>query len=171
MSKAVGDLVIRNARPEELDEAARVLVESYQQYSEVLSPERWEAYRQNILDVRSRLGESDLIIAERDGPILGSVTFYPAGSRRGRGSWPPDWAGVRLVGVHPDARGQGVARALIDECIRRCREQGTAALALHTTEIMTVAQGMYERMGFVRINEHDFRPGDGAGAMAYRLDL
>ncbi len=168
---AVGDLIIRNARPEELDEAARVLVESYQEYLEVLSTERWEAYRQNIMDVRSRVGESDLIIAEMEGQILGSVTFYPAGSRRERGGWPPEWAGVRLVGVHPDARGQGIARALMDECIRRCRDQGTPTLALHTTEIMTVAREMYERMGFVRIDEHDFRSGDAGGAMAYRLDL
>jgi hypothetical protein len=30
---------------------------------------------------------------------------------------------------------------------------------------------MYERMGFVRVPEHDFHPGSGIVVMAYRLDI
>ena len=44
-------------------------------------------------------------------------------------------------------------------------------LGLHTTEKMSVARGMYERMGFVRVPEFDFHPAPQVVVMAYRLDL
>jgi len=36
---------------------------------------------------------------------------------------------------------------------------------------MEVAQQMYERMGFIRIPEHDFHPAPRITVMAYRLQL
>ena len=59
----------------------------------------------------------------------------------------------------------------MDECLRRSRLRGARYLGLHTTELMAVARGMYERMGFVRAPEFDFQPGPGVNVMAYRLDL
>ena len=85
--------------------------------------------------------------------------------------WPATWAGFRLLAVHPDARGRGVGRLLTEECIRRARETGRAAVGLHTTMLMNVARAMYERMGFVRIPEYDFFPIPSFRVMAYRLTL
>ena len=165
------ELNIRDVLPEELDAAAKVMKAAYQQYAANLSPESWEAYAENIVDVRSRLDQSVLIVAELGHEIVGAVTFYPDAKRYGREVWPQSWAGIRLLAVHPDHRGRGVARALMLECFRRCRDQGTATLGLHTTEAMSVAREMYQRMGFVRVPEYDFRPGEETVVMAYRLDL
>ena len=55
---------IRTAKPEEFDEAAKVMLEAYEEYSSVLSPEDWDSYAARILDVSSRSMESDLIIAK-----------------------------------------------------------------------------------------------------------
>ena len=53
----------------------------------------------------------------------------------------------------------------------RCRKRGVRTIGLHTTVIMEVARGMYERMGFVRAPEYDFHPRPEVVVMAYRLDL
>jgi len=164
-------LRIRPARPDELDDAARVMLAAYQQYQASFPPGRWDAYAADILDVRSRLPHAELIVAEEAGRIVGAVTLYPDGSRSAVEGWPPGWAGVRLLAVHPDARGRGVGEALMRECIARARERGATTLGLHTTRIMAVAQRMYERMGFVRAPEYDFHPAPNIVVMAYRLNL
>ena len=57
------------------------------------------------------------------------------------------------------------------ECIRRARAGGASVLSLHTTDLMRVAKAMYERMGFVRAPELDFRPAPGVTIEGFRLDL
>jgi ribosomal protein S18 acetylase RimI-like enzyme len=81
------------------------------------------------------------------------------------------WPELRLLAVAASARGHGVGKALVLECVRRARAAGPAELGLHTSGSMEVALGMYERMGFVRAPEHDFRPPGGELVTAYRLAL
>ena len=159
---------IRDARPDELDEVAEAMLAAYQEYAAPLGRLRWEAYAKDIVDVRGRLENSELIVADDGKRIAGAVTFYPDGSP---GSWPVGWSSIRLVAVHPQDRGLGIGRALTQECIRRSRERGMAAIGLRNPPIMAVARGMYARMGFVPAPElDDPTPRDGA-AIAYRLDL
>ena len=165
------NIEIREAREEELDGAAAVMVSAYEEYRSALSPRAWEAYARDIADVRGRLPDSRLIVALEDGKVAGAVTYYPprpAGTGEG---WPAGWAGVRLLAVAPHARGRGYGRLLMEECLRRAREDGASVLGLHTTELMAVARGMYERMGFRRAPEYDFHPTPTFVVMAYRLDL
>lgn len=163
-------LRIRKARLAEQDAAAQLLREAYQQYEPMMPPEPWREYVSDIVDVRGRWGQSELLVAELEGRLVGAVTFYPDGMRSGEG-WPPGWAAVRLLAVRPVSRGAGVGRALMAECLRRCRSLGLKTVGLHTTEAMAVAKAMYERMGFVRVPEFDFRPAPGIVVMGYRLDL
>lgn len=166
------NILIRDARPEELDEVARVMLAAYQQYEAAFPTGRWDGYAADILDVRGRLPHSELIVAEEAGPrLVGAVTLYPDGSRSAVEGWPPEWAGVRLLAVHPDVRGRGVGEALMRECMARSRKRGVKTLGLHTTRIMAVAQRMYERMGFVRAPEYDFHPAPRIVVMAYRMEL
>jgi GNAT superfamily N-acetyltransferase len=59
----------------------------------------------------------------------------------------------------------------MEECIRRARGGGAATLTLHTTDMMRVAMGLYERMGFARAVELDFTPAPGAVVKGYRLRI
>ena len=162
---------IRDARAEELDQVALLIRDAYEEYQAAFPPGVWEGYARDIMDVRSRLDTSELIVAEHAGDLVGAVTFYPNASPSEQGGWPPGWTGIRLLAVHPDARGMGIGGALMEECLRRSRLQDARTLGLHTTELMAVARGMYERMGFVRVPEFDFHPAPGVVVMAYRLDL
>ena len=123
------------------------------------------------MDVRSRLDTSELIVAENSGRLVGAVTFYRNTSPSDQGGWPAGWTGIRLLAVHPDARGMGIGRVLMDECLRRSRLLSATALGLHTTELMGIARGMYERMGFVQVPEYDFQAGPEVLVLGYRLDL
>jgi ribosomal protein S18 acetylase RimI-like enzyme len=64
-----------------------------------------------------------------------------------------------------------VARALMDDCVRRARTAGATELGIHTSHSMGVAKRMYERMGFVRAPERDFRPPGAELVEGYRLPL
>jgi GNAT superfamily N-acetyltransferase len=163
--------VLRDARGNELDLAAGVMAAAYAQYIPPDPPDAWLAYRDEIRDVRSRLGDATLIVAAEDKRLLGAVTYYPDGSKDERGGWPSAWAVIRLLAVHPDARGRGIGRLLTEECIRRARPAGRIAVGLHTTEFMAIARAMYERMGFVRAPQFDFRPVPELLVTAYQLNL
>lgn len=165
------EVLIRDVRSDELDEVSLLLSDAYRQYQNFIPPERWKAYLEDIMDVSSRVDESELIVAELDHRLAGCVTLYLDGSKSFTNAWPAGWAVVRLLAVHPDFRGRCVGHALMEECIRRCRKARIKTIGLHTTEIMEVARHMYERMGFVRVPEHDFHPAPGITVMAYRLQL
>ena len=168
--------VIRDATPEDLDEAADVISAAYAQYAPPRDSgktliDAFEEYRVDQRDVRSRLADSQLIVAEEDGRIVGTVTFYPPGSDKKGENWPLEWAAIRLLAVHPEARGKGIGRLLTDECLRRARSLGAPVVGLHTAHIMAVAQAMYERMGFTRYPENDFPITDDFVVVAYTLPL
>ncbi len=162
------NIKLRDAQPSEAQEVSQLLVASYQGYQRFMPPEGWDWYLHDITDVRGRMADSELIVAEINNRIVGTVTLYPQSSNHG---WPEGWAGVRLLAVHPDYRGHSIGRALMEECIRRCREKGVKTIGLHTTQLMEIARGMYERMGFKRAPEFDFHPDPDRVVFAYRLDL
>ena len=162
---------IRDAYPDEVDKVSLLLKTAYQEYESFISREAWQTYLQDIMDVSSRVAIAELIVAELDGRPVGTVTLYLNPSKSSQEGWPEGWAGIRLLGVDPGYRGRGIGRALMGECLRRCREQSIRTIGLRTNEIMDIARRMYERMGFTRVPEFDFHPAPGIVVMAYCLDL
>ena len=164
-------IIVRDVRAAELDATGDLMVAAYLEFTPPNAPSQWQHYLDDIRAVRRRLADSTLIVAEDAGRIVGAVTYYADGSKESAGGWPPNWAVFRLLAVHPEARGRGIGRLLVEECIRRARAAGAAAVGLHTTHLMNVARAMYERMGFVRVPERDFFPVPDFRVMAYRLTL
>ena len=72
---------IQDALPEEMDETAAVLGAAYGEYAASIPPELWKGYHANIVDVRSRLHESELVVSEHEGRLVGTITFYPQYNR------------------------------------------------------------------------------------------
>jgi GNAT superfamily N-acetyltransferase len=164
---------------------------SYAEFESSYPPESWQRYHGMLGEVGAHFERAEIIVAERAAPpggdsptegtsfrgaadppeLIATVTFYPDGSLSGQGEWPQGWAGVLRLAVLPGYRRLGLGRALVDECVRRCHERGIDMLALHTTEWMAVARGMYERMGFIRDPAFDFVPRSGVYAFGYKLRL
>ena len=167
--------MIRVARPADRPAVEAVTLAAYEQYAALVPPRLWREYRRNILDTLADATPDITIVAEAEGALVGSVLLYPAGAEMvepGRSTSirlaHPE---VRLLAVAPWARGRGVGRGLMDECIRRTRASGATVLTLHTNDLMSVAMQLYERMGFVRATDLDLEVAPGVLAKGYRLDL
>lgn len=175
---------VRNARAEERPAIEAMVIAAYEEFSSVLSPPIWNVYKANIERTMEAAGLNEILVAVESGganslPLVGRAQSPNLAGRGPLGSvllyeraedYMPEWWSVRLLAVHPDARGQGVGRLLMEECIRRAREGGGKVLGLHTTDMMAVAQAMYERMGFERVPELDMQLPENL-IKAYRLDL
>ena len=150
---------VREVRPSEFDEAGAVTALAYREFVEP-GEAAWEEYLEHIADVRSRAAHTLVLAAVEDGRILGSATLE-LGRRIDDDDPPlaPDEAHIRMLGVHPESRGRGVATALMIACFERARREGRTRMTLHTTHRMATARGMYERMGFERLADRVFPDG------------
>jgi len=168
------DVTIRDARPADHSRAAELLSLAYAEYLRFGDEEPgWIEYvAKEVPDVSSR-SKDTLILAERgSGEMLACVTYVaPDGSTVSKQGLPADWAVIRLLAVDPEARGLGIGRRLTQECIDRAQRDGARVVGLNTVVEMEVAQGLYERMGFVRDPRYDQWPGGNVKILAYRLDL
>jgi len=167
-----GRLLVRDARDAERDAIRTLTLAAYAEYAGLMPAPVWAAYRRQLLATLDAQGPVERIVAARAGAIMGSVLLFPpATNAYANATVSVDCPEVRLLAVLPEARGQGIGAALMEECARRARRAGAAALGLHTTDIMRAAVRMYERLGYVRTPELDFVPAPGVLVKGYRLDL
>src|SRR5437868_411466 len=82
---------------------------------------------------------SDLWVTERGGRVVGFAALA--------GNW------LEHLYVHPDAQGDGIGTALL-EAVKKVRQ----SLDLHVFQLNTGARRLYEREGFILVQE-----GDGSG--------
>ncbi|MCI0632750.1 MAG: GNAT family N-acetyltransferase [Actinobacteria bacterium] len=148
---------VRPVDPQEYDEAGRVTALAYREFA---SSDDWDRYLELIADVGARADVGLVLVAVEDGRVLGSATLELR--ERIEEDEPPlasDEASIRMLGVDPEARGRGVARALIEACFARAAETGKTRMTLHTTRRMRAAQAMYASMGFERLPDRVFPDG------------
>jgi ribosomal protein S18 acetylase RimI-like enzyme len=72
----------------------------------------------------------------------------------------PKQVQLQRLYIHPDAQGQGVGKALITRVEAEARKQGFENLWLGVYEKNYKAIGIYEKLGFKRVETHEFITGE-----------
>ncbi|TFD93587.1 GNAT family N-acetyltransferase [Jeotgalibacillus sp. R-1-5s-1] len=166
-------MILRNARKEELSFIREQRVQAYEEHSSNIPTEHWAALKKAISSDADQQEGVDLIVAEVNGVILGSVALFPAKTDAYEGYVDElDYPEIRVLAVSQEARGKGVASALIDECIARTKAKGYDYIGLHTGEFMKDAIALYAKYGFERMPQYDFEPAnDGIIVKAFRKKI
>jgi len=89
-------------------------------------------------------------IAELDSRIVGSVFLVRKTD---------EIAKLRLLYVEPDARGHGIGRRLVEDCIAHARAVGYRRMELWTNDVLTAARKIYQAVGFKLVHSephHNF---------------
>ncbi len=111
-----------------------------------------ERFSQAFLDfVAETLVEADLNdptrgmvwFAEDAGVPLGCAAMVNRGDR----------GQLRWVVVSPEARGMGLGRTLVDLAMNHAAASGHASVFLETTDGLTASKTLYERLGFITVEE------------------
>jgi GNAT superfamily N-acetyltransferase len=167
------NITIREATKEELPEIRRQRVQAYEDHIPSIPEKHWEALKKAISSEADQQPGVDLLAAEMEGRIVGSVALFPAKTDAYEGYVDElDYPEIRVLAVAPEARGKGVAAALIKECIHRAKAKGFDYIGLHTGDFMKDAIALYERFGFERLPQYDFEPAnDGIIVKAFRLAI
>ncbi|GAB3635040.1 GNAT family N-acetyltransferase [Hymenobacter arcticus] len=90
----------------------------------------------------SQTPRSAYFVAEVAGKVLGGGGIFPTTGL------PADTVELVKLYLRPAARGRGVGKALIDYCLQAARDAGYARVYLETTDELTQAIPLYERLGF-----------------------
>lgn len=169
-------ILIRRCTAEEYTHIGQMLVQTYAALPGMPQPHEQPEYYDMLADVARRDANPSIRVfvaaSELDAPVgcidfIGDVKQYGAG---GVASGISNAAGIRLLAVRPDWRGAGIGKGLTRYCIEHARTLRRSRVILHTTRVMRTAWSMYERMGFERFPEIDFRQGS-LEVFGFKLEL
>lgn len=166
-------MIIREAKETEIPFIREQRVNSYTEHARKIPNAHWEALKKAISSDADSQPGVELLVAEVEGTIVGSVALFPAKTDAYEGMVDElDHPEIRVLAVAEEFRGKGIASALIQECIQRSKAKGYQAIGLHTGEFMTNAIKLYEHFGFERLPQYDFEPAnDGIIVKAFRLSI
>lgn len=151
--------------------ALRVLgLASYGRLKNALTPENWKKMESVITSDQTfpvLVSTTYSFVYEENSRLSGMAFLVPSGNPTK--IYSADTSYIRMVGVHPEADGKGIAQALTSLCIAKAKETGEKIISLHSAEIMNAARHIYEKAGFKKVrllDEHYGLP-----YWLYQLDI
>jgi ribosomal protein S18 acetylase RimI-like enzyme len=138
-------MIIRELREGEESTIDSLGVSAYEEF--VSHVDDTTLFYAGVSNMSRLVSSAKVFVAEVGSSIVGAVALVPPFGQRAS-YFDADSAVIRMLSVDTVYRGQGIGKALTQQCIDYCASQGWACIQLHTSPIMTVALPMYLRMGF-----------------------
>lgn len=169
---AINQITIDELKEEEKETVRQLLVESYQQYEHAYkSVQVWEEYLTNIIASVDNPNVEKILIAKSDDKILGTLQLFLSSEKAYQRPELRIFSPIiRLLAVHPEARGHGIAQELLKAGLQFAKSQGSKELYLHSGDKMQKAIRLYEWFGFKRDQTKEFYNNDNL-VKCYRYDL
>lgn len=153
-------LLYRPSSIDDLNQIKELANASYGQYASVLTPENWNRLNASINDDKTFSGlleQSVAFVCTDNEKVVGMAFLIPSGNATD--VFQDDWSYIRMVGVHPEYTGRGIAKKLTALCIQKAKDLQEKTIALHTSEFMDAARHVYEQAGFKVLKEIPSRLG------------
>lgn len=164
------EFTYRSATIKDAAELIELSVAAYGPYTALLNAEHANKLSAGLKDEQrmvSLLQHSKSFVCIHQNKIVGMAFIVLHGN-----PWDvfkAEWAYIRLLGVHPDYQGKGIAKQLTHMCITFAKDHHEKTVALHTSEFMDTARHMYEKLGFKKYQE--IEPRFGKKYWLYLLDI
>lgn len=158
-------LDIRPIRPGEHEAVADLTVRAYRTIYDDLGD-----YEEVLRRVGHRAARAEVLVAEVEGVLAGTVTYVPGPGPYAEGD-DPEAAWVRMLAVAPEFERRGIGEALTRACIDRARAGGWRRIVLNTGDPQDAAQRLYARLGFTRRPELDELVDEDFWLRAFALEL
>ncbi len=163
-------LEYRVATPDDNKELQALGLLAYGEFKNILTPDNWYKLSSFLTADNSYsdlLKISRCFICEFQDQLIGMAFLVPKGNPIE--IFQADWSYVRMVGVNPNFKGQGIAKTLSRVFINFARERNEETIALHPSEFMDAARHIYESFGFRQTRELESRLGK--KYWLYQLDI
>lgn len=163
-------MTVRPITTDDYAEVARITASAYLAAGYFDSTEH--PYMRKIVRVAERAAAARMIVAERDGAVIGSATLALHGEE-----WAdialPDELEFRLLVVDPGVQRSGAGREMVSHILHLARTfPGVGAVSLTTGDDWHAAHALYRKLGFTRVPERDWPvPESGKMLRVYRMEL
>src|SRR5579864_763440 len=130
-------MIYRIADQKDLPALEELGLASYGHLKIHMSPENWlkmETLLKSDQTFPLLVRDCHSFVCEENGRLLGMAYLVPSGNPTKVYSAATSY--IRMVGVHPDAGGKGIAQSLTKLCLEKAKETGEAMISLHSAEIM-----------------------------------
>ncbi len=154
---AVPSVTVRPVRPDEHAAVGELVTAAYLAGGALNGD---SGYAAHLRDVAGRVAEHPVLVAERDGRIVGTVTLTPYGTSHSHDARPGELE-FRYLGVAQEAWGTGVGEALVAACEAAAAAAGDTALVLSVIDSNESARRLYARLGFTPDPARDRQPAPG----------
>jgi GNAT superfamily N-acetyltransferase len=145
-----GEVILRDARRDEVAAIVAMLADDMLGGSREVTTEPLPRGYYDAYDALARDPNNRLLIAERDGDVVGTLqlTFIHGLSRQGAKR-----ALIEAVRVAAPFRGKGLGEEIIRAAVEIARQAGCSMVQLTTDKSRKDAHRFYERLGFVASHE------------------
>jgi ribosomal protein S18 acetylase RimI-like enzyme len=163
-------ITVRPAVESDFDAVARITRDSY--LAAGYFDDADHPYMRKLEDVAQRAGQATVLVAERAGNVVGSVTLAMAGGPYADIAL-RDELEFRMLVVDPAVQRSGAGKAMMAAIVDHAKAlDGINAVSLTTGSTWESARSLYNKAGFARVPERDwFVPGTDIKLLVYRLDL